>query len=197
LPQAILGRRQQYGPVGRCIYCRATRYSDDREKLAQEHIVPEGIGGSAILLEASCKRCEEAVNKHERIYQNRMFDQIRFRLGISSRKRPAHQRPSTLPVTLIYPDSNEIVQPIPVNEAPAPVGGPILPPPGIWSNRLDADFSPTTYQLLPQNAEIYQKIKLKYGAVAVRSSETSIMIDELVPSLAKIAHSFAVATYGL
>jgi hypothetical protein len=51
--------------------------------------------------------------------------------------------------------------------------------------------------VLPQNDEIYEKIKFKYGAAAVRSSEATIMIDELVPSLAKIAHSFAVAIYGV
>ena len=46
-----------YQPVGRCIYCGATKYSIDRAKLSEEHIVPFCVDGAHILPEASCKKC--------------------------------------------------------------------------------------------------------------------------------------------
>jgi hypothetical protein len=83
--------RRRFGPVGRCIYCGATRYSMDRAKLGKEHIIPEGIGGNLELLEASCFRCEKIINKSERVFQTKMFDPIRYQLGMPA---PASDRQS-------------------------------------------------------------------------------------------------------
>src|SRR5258705_11293662 len=48
-----------FDPVGHCIYCGATKYTQQADRpLGQEHIIAEGMGGTLILPEASCKECE-------------------------------------------------------------------------------------------------------------------------------------------
>ena len=41
-----------------CIYCSAEVYSSTRAKMGEEHLIPEGIGGTLILGSASCQACE-------------------------------------------------------------------------------------------------------------------------------------------
>lgn len=40
LPMPVLNHKRIYEPVGRCIYCGATRHSKNRVKLGGEHIIP-------------------------------------------------------------------------------------------------------------------------------------------------------------
>lgn len=50
----------RYAPVGRCIYCGGTSYSEAHpgRRLGDEHIIPLQLRGTLVLPEASCKACE-------------------------------------------------------------------------------------------------------------------------------------------
>lgn len=56
-----------YPPLGSCLYCGATSYRPGREtKLADEHIIPEGLGGTLVLPQASCASCATVTSQLER-----------------------------------------------------------------------------------------------------------------------------------
>ena len=74
------------GPkIGKCIYCGATVYSERRQKLGREHVIPRKLGGELTVLEASCKKCEDIINHQvEHIVQNNDFYLLRHILGLPS-----------------------------------------------------------------------------------------------------------------
>jgi hypothetical protein len=76
-----------YDPVGQCIYCGATRYSDTEpdHKLGEEHIIPLAIRGQLVLPEASCQECE-AITSGIETRCTALFDPGRYHLGIRGRK---------------------------------------------------------------------------------------------------------------
>jgi hypothetical protein len=69
-----------------CIYCGAKVYSSTRAALGEEHIIPEGIGGTLILLNASCNECEKRINVSESKMINTMFAAPRMHSGVSTRR---------------------------------------------------------------------------------------------------------------
>lgn len=73
-----------FPPVGRCIYCDST---GGDHKLGLEHIIPDGIGGSAFLPEASCRECEIIINRFEQPVQKTYFGIARELRGIRSSKK--------------------------------------------------------------------------------------------------------------
>jgi len=75
-----------FGPIGRCIYCGATRYNDSIDKLRTEHIVPHALCGQHVLLEASCQRCERVTGKIEQQWLKCVFQTYRRRAKYPSRK---------------------------------------------------------------------------------------------------------------
>jgi hypothetical protein len=78
-------------PIGRCIYCAATQYSDDpARQLGEEHVVPEGLGGTLALRFAACARCEVAINIFEQPILKTILYAPRVYMGIrrKRRKRP-------------------------------------------------------------------------------------------------------------
>jgi hypothetical protein len=58
----------EYAPVGKCIFCGATSYSEKpgirKHPLGAEHIIAEGIGGNVEIPLASCQKCEEMTGPH-------------------------------------------------------------------------------------------------------------------------------------
>ena len=81
-----------YDPARVCIYCGAKRYSIDRVKLGEEHIVPYCINGNHILPLASCKKCEGITGSLEQqlFGEHGHFRAARSTLSAKSRSgRPA------------------------------------------------------------------------------------------------------------
>ena len=57
---------RSHDPIGRCIYCRALEsVPGSGERLHEEHILAEGLGGTLILREASCVECENKIKQSE------------------------------------------------------------------------------------------------------------------------------------
>jgi hypothetical protein len=72
---------ERYPEMGLCIYCGAT------ERLDDEHIIPFGLGGNAVLPKASCRGCAEVTSKFERTVLRGPLRPIRVALGIQSRRK--------------------------------------------------------------------------------------------------------------
>ncbi len=70
---------RKYKSVGICIYCGSSAYSNDEpeRKLGDEHIIPLGIGGTLILPEASCQKCEKTTSLFESHCIGRLFHSAR------------------------------------------------------------------------------------------------------------------------
>jgi hypothetical protein len=81
-----------YPPVGKCIYCGATRYStDDDRPLADEHIIPFALNGTIILPEASCRQCERITGQFEQVALRGILRGARIIFDYPSRKgHPEH-----------------------------------------------------------------------------------------------------------
>jgi hypothetical protein len=170
-----------YRPAGRCIYCT------NPGPYSKEHIIPYGLGGDQILPCASCRECRDITSNFERLCLREMFGDVRVKHAIQTRrpeKRPAH-----LPL-IVKKDGIDIhVRNIPPREFPVGMVGFLLPEPGI----LTGDGPTTTIRKGKlwfglENDPLSYPDGMQLGVVNPFAFEQMI---------AKIAHSFCVANYGL
>ena len=138
--------RLSYKPVGTCIYCGATEYTPgSSEPLAEEHIVPEGLGARLVLPAASCRSCEAKTSNFERANLRHLFWVPRQKLNLRGKKRKRELRPHSLPI--IKPDGSEMQITLALEDHPALLVLPILHLPGIWLNRPSGVNSAWAYGL--------------------------------------------------
>jgi hypothetical protein len=185
-----------FGPVGRCIYCGATKYAPRSQRpLAREHIIPEGISGDLVLLEASCRRCELKINPWEtRLIKGALLG-CKTHLGLAT-KRPG-ERPTSLP--LFDPREHRrtgIVERkvmIPIKDYPISVllvkfDTPRIFNPASSHNLMDGawlhGFTDIQWDLLEQKYDLPE-----FGT-------SSLDTFALCRSLAKMGHAFTVAIFG-
>jgi hypothetical protein len=71
--------RVKYPPVGKCIYC------ESKSKLTDEHIIPFGLGGNAVLQKASCRSCADITRDFETTVLRGELWAARVLKGIQSR----------------------------------------------------------------------------------------------------------------
>lgn len=180
----------KYSPVGICIYCG--KIGTTQNELSDEHIIPEGLGGELILPEASCSTCAEITSKVE-LYSLREYLGD-FRAHFLKLKRRKKTRPKT---RSIFVEKNGIRQKVKVSIAEHPylLAMHDLPPPAIL--------------VYPKNGERYDACKLIYRTPNDKTVERTAKLGGSVGNtrkvdmplfsrmLAKIAHSYAVARYGL
>jgi hypothetical protein len=80
-------------PMGHCIYCDSPDYRAKKDrKLAEEHVVAEGLGGSLVLREAVCEECEIAITRFEPAILRTVLYAPRVHLGIRRKKKKAQRR---------------------------------------------------------------------------------------------------------
>jgi hypothetical protein len=97
-----------YKPVGRCIYCGETAYSENdlNRKLGEEHIIPLSLGGTLILPEASCQKCEAITSRIETACMP-LYNPGRYHLGLRARKSKRERK--KLPVAIGNSDNKILV----------------------------------------------------------------------------------------
>jgi hypothetical protein len=174
------GPDQTYPAVGRCIYCGAT--SD----LTDEHIVPQGLGGTLLLPKSSCRSCAAHTGAIEQRVLRGLLGAPRRILGITGRKRK--QKQVVFPVTFVNDDGSAVIESVDISRHPTIIHLPIfgaprvirsdpLPLPaycGVWAMSL-VDLAP------------FRKDK------EVNFRSPTIDTLEFCQFLAKIAHGFAAA----
>lgn len=187
---------KSYDPVSRCIYCGATEHSPGRAKLGDEHIIPEGLGGDLVLPEASCGGHEGLTSSVEQFCQKPMLGALRYQLGLPT-KRPK-DRPTTLPVRLLIGGTWQEKQ-IPVADYPLVLLVPYLPPPRmiVPPHIRDQITELTFFWSVPSEAEARSKVMQRYGATDMRVRSGNVQINKFGRMLAKIAHAYATAEFGM
>ena len=82
-----------YPPVGRCIYCGETRLAAGVSRFGDEHIIPFALGGDLILPQASCKKCETLINREiESPILKHEWGHLRDRKGFPTRNRSERKK---------------------------------------------------------------------------------------------------------
>jgi len=183
-----VGNRTAFQPVGRCIYCGSTT------SLEEEHIVPYSLHGHFVLPEASCRLCARVINEQiETPLLREMLLPIRTALGTRTRK--PKDRPRDFGVTLRAADKTERHVRVPVKDANIFAFGLNMPEPGILAGRpantaVECEsvlnlYNPsrTLDAVQPGRSELMQLASFDHAV--------------LLRFLAKVAHGYAVAEYGI
>lgn len=176
-----------YKPVGQCIYCGATKYSIDKVRLANEHIVPFCLDGAHVLPRASCLKCGEKTGKLENQFFSRDGTWRAARVHAGSRSR--HNTNKTV---RLYVGKGADERAIDLPAATAP----------LWViqltfNRLGLlDGEPV--DAFRENNVLLHIVQLRQGPLPASPFYTpSIRVEDAMRFLAKVAHSYAVAELSL
>ena len=180
--------RHRYDPVGRCIYCGKLR---PEVSLHNEHIIPESLGGTLTLPDASCDICAKETHAYEGQCAGRLYAPIRSQLGFPS-KRTLRNRIKKFTMSFdgvrrkIHQDEYPGIVISFVNGLPGVLVG--TPPAEDYSGGI-------SIATLPGFGERLNKLRAKFPAREV-SFMPEFSIDHLGKMLAKIAHAFATAELG-
>jgi hypothetical protein len=196
-PQALHGAINNvtavapYPGAGTCIYCGATRYSDDREHLGNEHIVPLALGGDWILPRAACGACEGKLNSYEQYCHKLTFGTLRYQLELPTR-RPK-DRPEVLPLECMI-DGKWITRDVPIDSMPVGLFLPIFDLPDIVLDKPPADRNIYTEQFVFRQLP---PVSLEWGnqnnVESIRSPSAGVQGIKFASLIAKIGHAYATA----
>lgn len=195
---------QVFGPVGQCIYCCRPSKKPDYRDLSDEHIVPAMLNGQWLLRKASCADCADITKRFEGYVGRKQFWQ--FRATEVPRKRRKKDAPETLPLLVRYPDRVEEVA-IPVRDHPSIISFPVWnwptlltggSPEDVWAEDYEVTFwiaKPIT-MMIPSNITKLME-KWRFDGALSFSYDPQVDTRKFARFIAKIAHSYAVANYGL
>ncbi|WP_146770313.1 hypothetical protein [Mesorhizobium hawassense] len=167
-------------------------HSIHRDKLGDEHIIPEAINGSLVLPQAACGRCEGAISKFEQYCMKQTLGPLRYALGLKT-KRPK-DRPETLPLQLKI-GGEWVTRDVPVELAPFTLLLPIFHPPEILYEREPSrtNINTESFKFVNMSAGDPSALFARFGATEGRSYQGSLIGERFALLLAKIAHGFATA----
>jgi len=189
--------KRQYPPVGKCIYCGV---HGPGVKLSREHIIPYSLGGRTVLPKASCTVCAEITRDFEQTCARTIFGA--FRIHQKMPTRHGDQRPDQLPLRIMI-EGREERRMVPVKDYPgAPLMAMELGPPGIivglepsavFASIKPIIFAPT----FPDTEDRLKQVRAEAGPGQGMAIEGQFNMPAFSRLLAKIAHAYAVAEYGL
>lgn len=110
-PEEIMDARR-FPRVGKCIYCGSV------EDLTDEHVLPLGLSGTAVLPDASCKECAKITGRFEQDVLRGPMQQVRVFRELKSRTKH-RDAPKTKELQIATDDSE--AQPIGVGFTEGPV----------------------------------------------------------------------------
>jgi hypothetical protein len=187
-----------YQPIGKCIYCDASTYSTKpgirRFPFGAEHIVPEGIGGTIELPEASCQSCEDATGRLvEGDALGRTLKALRVFLNLKKSGSGSHPRALPLLVSDQSGGKDRAISDVPIEIYPIAFMLPVYLPPGFSATATE--FGKAVRGALMTNLRVDMKaLYKKYGVNAFATAHWDNAM--LCRMLAKIGHSLAVAELG-
>lgn len=181
-------------PVGQCIYCNAKGV-----RLTDEHIVPEGMGGTLILQEASCDPCAKITSLFERKVMQGFMDHGRQALGVKGKKKHKKKRIFTLTQTLLGDGNATREVELPFDSAWKVMSFPLFTVPRALDpeKELTADegvevFGVDTIHFGTEHLE-----RKHHGAARGVLVHDRIDVISFTRLLAKIAHSYHVSVHGM
>jgi hypothetical protein len=193
----------EYPPVGCCIYCGAVP-ADSQPRLGDEHLFAFALGGGLVLPRASCQRCAETINQEIEgpilHGPTSMLGRFHAQFGIQSRSRTGDE---LYPLRLQVDDVEQMIELRIDDYPPVPVAFPVFGLPGIISGAAPAEkFSASRWlPILPHMADTEARRARLNERVGGRPWNAIVdfhtRLRPFARMLAKIAHSSAVATFGL
>jgi len=174
--------RRKFDPAGFCIYCGATS-----GKLTNEHIIPAGIFGRLEFPEASCLKCNAATSSRESHFQNQTIPDFKTAIRAPTRSGT----PLRGKIRFLVDDGGLIrTETVPASSFPYLLALPHL---AEYPEMLIGEKwakTPMLYVTSP-NHSAAENIRRKYGRFG---SEIRIDVVSFFLMLAKMAHSYAIAT---
>lgn len=187
------------GPVGECIYCGAKEYAPgSNRRLADEHVIPLAIKGNLILQEASCQACERVTGRMESIALNNHLQAPRRRLGMRGRTRPSKQA-SQIPILIPGEDEKEKPVLIDAEDHPSALFLPVYADSPIVRALKGEQISTAPVGMFIElfgafDDDRKDALEEKYG---IKNWSGMMEVFPFARMLAKIAHSYAIASLGL
>jgi len=186
-----------YAAMDHCIYCGSNKTLND------EHIVPLGLGGRWILPKSSCAECAKRTGAFERTCQRTMYGPLRMYYDLPSRRR--RERPAKLPLKVkLTPNADWSFLDVNRDVYPFLVLFPLLEMPDELSGRTtEGERSAKVKHLWVRGASFRDGIIRHMEALAAElkvaaiEPTATVSAPEFFRMLAKIAHAFAVAEWGL
>lgn len=175
--------------VGQCIYC----FTRERP-LSREHVIPLGLNGELLLLEASCAPCARITSRFERDALRSAL--IGPRAGLRMRTRRPRERPARLPLLVERGGRRQQIL-IPAAEYPAFLAAPVFAPPAhlsgvpYTSGIVVRGAGRTQVSGLPLPT-LQRRYKCEYLGVQIAYRPV-----EFARLVAKIAYGYAVLVMGL
>lgn len=168
--------------IGHCIYCGAF------DRLSDEHILPEGMGGRDILKDASCEACRVVTCRLEGHVLQKMIYPMRIRMGIRGRRK----HPETIP-TKLHKSSGEVaIERVDPRDVVMAAMLPRLTPPGLLTDSPKHEVRAAELDIYG-NPDSVAKLAAK-GFTGQTSHQ--IRIHWFARALAKIAHAGAIQRLG-
>lgn len=186
--------QQKFRPVGECIYC------GDRDKLTDEHIIPFSMGGNLVLPKSSCRSCAAITQRFEQTVARVMLGRHRLIHDYPSRNKK--RRPQELDLEIEVRGETRTIM-VPVSDYPnAPITFPMIPLPGVLRGAARTNVTRfVAMSVIPgleDNDERMKRIEKRVGEpFRLKPRPTQILIGAYGCLIAKVAHSAAVATFGL
>jgi hypothetical protein len=173
-------------PSGVCIYCGAKG-----KVFSREHIIPSGLGGGLILLQASCESCRKITQTFETTCLRKDMFSFRYHFDLIKHK---YEIPDTVPLHLLAQGLGEVKY-IPPKTNPNFLVLPFIHrPPGMISGGVPGQISPITLQVFGNTAELKAQLEQQGQLHDIRNL---FNLQAFVRMLAKIAHSFLAGELGL
>jgi hypothetical protein len=173
--------------IGKCIYCGSTA-----APLTEEHVTPYSLGGSLVLLEASCNKCQKITSAFERKITREQLFAARAALRSRSRRPQERLKPRSMliekdgqiqTVNALWQDQWKVIR-LPIFPLPAYIDGRAYSS-GIESHSMDV-------------IELGEKacaVAAKHGAQRLVPSDYPL--EEFARFIAKIAFGYAIEHYTL
>lgn len=176
--------------IGTCIYCD-DRLRAKEERLSDEHIVPESLGGKLILENASCRSCATQTSRVERLIARDMLDTFRAQFGVKSKRKAKQSQREARIFAKIGGNWREIY--IPLRDFPIVIQMPILEEPRLMARNV---FDRQVHQFAPfgyGSPDDITALRESLGATRLEVPVASIHIRAFGYTLLKIAHAFTVS----
>jgi HNH endonuclease len=191
----IINKPISYSSPGCCIYCGA------EDNLRDEHIIPSAIGGRLKFQKASCHECEQKTHPFEGRIVNGFYGDARAFLGMKRghrRKWPdkfsvyidPSPKPNLLTITRGSDTKNFDPVEIDLKDHPGVIVCPIFSPAGMFSSE-----KPWFKVAIAGADQFKERIAKLGGSVLIGGQRPSL--DDVARFYAKIAHSFAMAHFGI
>jgi hypothetical protein len=173
-----------FAPVGFCIYCRGT------ENLTNEHILPFGLGGTAVLPKSSCLDCAHITGKIEQTVLRGPMWPVRLYRKLNSRTKHK-EAPTEYPLKILRGDE-EVELHLPLSEYPILLDFPVFPVPAyIEPADYERGIKLIGTRTIHFGANIEDVVR-KYKGTGFKVTRNYLPV-EFARVIAKVAYSWSVA----